>query len=343
MRRIDIHTHLLPESLPRWSERFGYGGFIRLEPLGPAGAPHCRARMVRDDGTVFRELEANAWDPMVRLRECDEAEVGVQVLSTVPVMFSYGIPARDALEVARFLNDRLAEVCARHPARFLGLGTLPMQDPELASLELERCVRDLGLCGAQIGTHVGPWNLDAPEVFAVLARAAELSAAIFVHPWDMLAPERMKKYWLPWLVGMPAECALAIASLIFAGVLERLPTLRIAFAHGGGAFPATLGRIQHGFEARPDLCAVDNPYPPEKYVKQIYVDGLVHDRRALRLLLDVFGPERIAVGSDYPFPLGEARPGALVESMGLDKETVERLLVGTALEWLGRDRAGLLL
>jgi aminocarboxymuconate-semialdehyde decarboxylase len=337
MRRIDVHTHVLPSELPRWSERFGYGGFIRLEPH----ADGCRARMLRDDGTFFRDVERNAWDPTDRLRECAAAQVGVQVLSTVPVLFSYWARPRDGLEVARFLNDHLAALCRAQPSRFLGLGTLPLQDPELAAGELERCVRELGLCGAQIGTHVGPWNLDAPELFPFFARAAELGAAIFVHPWDMLAPERMKKYWLPWLVGMPAECALAISSLIFGGVLERLPALRICFAHGGGAFPGTLGRIQHGFEARPDLCAVDNPHPPERYARRVYVDSLVHDPRALRLLLEVFGPERIALGTDYPFPLGEQRPGALIEAMGLPDGVVERLLVGTALEWLGRSREGL--
>jgi len=338
MKRIDIHMHVLLFELPRWSERFGHGGFVHLEPSGP-----CRARMVRDDSTVFQEIESNVWDPKLRLSESEAAQVAVQVLSTVPVLFSYGAKPEAAVDIARFLNDHLASLCASHPRQFVGLGTLPMQDPELAIRELERCVGELGLAGVQIGTHVGPWNLDAREIFPVLARASELRAAVFVHPWDMLAPERMKKYWLPWLVGMPAETALAICSVIFGGVLERLPDLRIAFAHGGGSFPFTLGRIQHGFEARTDLCATDNPVPPEAYVKRIYVDSLVHDRRALRLLLDVFGADRIALGSDYPFPLGEQRPGALIESMQLDPATVERIFVGTALEWLGKTRQELAL
>ena len=336
MKRIDVHTHVLPAELPRWAEKFGKGGFIHLEPLGP-----CRARMVRDDGTSFRELESNAWDPAVRLRECDAAQVGVQVLSTVPVMFSYQAKPRDALQIAQFLNDHLHSLCAAHPSRFLGLGTVPLQDPELAARELERCVKELGLCGVQIGTHAGAWNLDAPELFPFFARAAELSASIFVHPWDMLAPERMQKYWLPWLVGMPAECALAIASVIFSGLLEKLPALRLCFAHGGGAFPGTLGRIQHGWEARPDLCAVDNPHPPEKYARRLWVDSLVHDPRALRLLLEVFGADRIALGTDYPFPLGELKPGALIESLELDTNIQSSLFVSSALAWLGRGRAGL--
>ncbi len=271
--RLDVHTHLLPHTLPRWCDRFGYGGFIRLEHSPEHHAP-CRARMVRDDGRFFREIEDNAWDPAARLRDCDAHGVGVQVLSTVPVLFSYWTPPADGAEIARFLNDHLAGVVAGHPDRFIGLGTLPMQDPERACRELERCVRELGLAGVQIGSHVGDWNLDAPELFPVFALAESLGAAVFVHPWDMMGEARMPKYWLPWLVGMPAESSLAICSMLFGGVFERLPRLRVCFAHGGGAFPFTLGRIQHGFEARPDLCAMDNAVAPAAYVGRFWVDSL---------------------------------------------------------------------
>ena len=327
MKSIDIHTHILPPELPRWGE-----GFLRLERVNDG----C-ARLVRGDGSAFREISSNCWDPAVRLRECDESGVGAQVLSTVPVMFSYWAPPLQGYDVARFLNDQLAATCRAHPRRFAGLGTLPLQAPDLAVRELERCVRELGLCGVQIGTHVNDWNLSAPELFPVFQRAAELSAAVFVHPWDMMGEARMQKYWLPWLVGMPAEISLAICSLIFGGVLERLPALRVAFAHGGGAFPGTLGRIEHGFAARPDLCAVDNPHPPSKYLRRLYVDSLVHEPRALSLVLETFGVERVALGSDYPFPLGEARPGALIESLQLAPEHLERIRAGNALSWLGRE------
>ena len=195
---------------------------------------------------------------------------------------------------------------------------------------------ELKLCGVQIGTHVNDWNLDAPELFPVFECAAELGAAVFVHPWDMMGKERMPKYWLPWLVGMPAETSLAICSILFGGVLERLGNLRIGFAHGGGAFPATIGRIEHGFKVRPDLCAVDNRVNPREYLGKFYVDSLVHDAGALRHLLELVGASRVALGSDYPFPLGEARPGALVESMtDLPQATKEQVLFKTALEFLG--------
>jgi aminocarboxymuconate-semialdehyde decarboxylase len=330
MRSIDVHTHILPRELPRWSERFGYGGFIRLQRKDA-----CSARMMRDDGTFFRDVTANVWDPDARIEECASAEVAVQVLSTVPVMFGYWIPRPDhALDVARYLNDQLAAACARHPRRLVGLCTLPLQAPDLAVRELDRCVRDLGLAGAQIGSHVGRWNLDAKELFPVFARAAELGAAVFVHPWDMMGQERMQKYWLPWLVGMPAETAQAICSVISGGVLERLPSLRLCFAHGGGAFAFTFGRIQHGFDSRPDLCAVDNPHPPRRYLGKFWVDSLVHDGSALRLILERFGEDKVVVGSDYPFPLGEERAGALVRS--LPDLPHEKILVANALAWLGR-------
>ncbi|MDY7228971.1 amidohydrolase family protein [Hyalangium rubrum] len=330
--KIDIHTHLLPAEIPRFAERYGYGGFITLDHHAP-----CRARMVRDDGKFFREVESNCWDPAQRVKECDAAGVDVQVLSTVPVMFSYWAKPEHGLDLSRFLNDHLASVVRGNPRRFAGLGTVPLQDVKLAVRELERCVRELGLPGVQIGTHVNGINLGDPALFPFFEAAAELGAALFVHPWDMLGAARMEKYWLPWLVGMPAEVTLAISTLLFSGTLEKLPRLRIAFAHGGGSFPGTFGRLQHGFDARPDLVAVDNPVPPSAYLGRFWVDSLVHDAEMLRFILKLFGPEKVALGSDFPFPLGEDRPGTLIESLAdLEPSTRERLLWRNALEWLGR-------
>lgn len=331
--KIDLHTHILPRTWPDLRERYGYGGFVQLDHYRPG----C-ARMTVD-GQVFREITGNCWDPARRLDEMDAAGVSVQVLSTVPVMFSYWSKPEHGLDLARLLNDHIAEVVAGHPRRFAGLGTVPLQAPDLAVRELTRCVRELGFAGVQIGTHAGAWNLDERALGPVFDAAADLGAAVFVHPWDVLGAERMPKYWLRWLVGMPAETALAICSVIFGGVLERAPALRLCFAHGGGSFLGTLGRIEHGFHERPDLVAVDNAVPPRAYLGRFYLDSLVHDAGALRQLIAAVGAGRVALGSDYPFPLGEAVPGRLIESLGeLDAATKERLLAGTALEFLGRSR-----
>ncbi len=329
MLKVDIHTHILPRDIPDWKNKFGYGGFIKLDHHAP-----CKARMLKDDGTFFREIESNCWQAQARLNDCQKSGVDIQVLSTVPVMFSYWAKPQDCLDLSKFLNEDLAGVVKEHPDKFAGLGTIPMQAPDLAVKELERCVNELGLLGVQIGSHVNEWNLSDPALLPVFEAANDLDAFIFVHPWDMMGQERMTKYWLPWLVGMPAETCLAICSMIFSGIFERFPRLRVAFAHGGGSFPATVGRIEHGFKARPDLCAIDNHVNPRDYLGRFLVDSLVHDERALKFLLDSVGEDAIALGTDYPFPLGEDEPGKLIESLSVSDETKAKLLGGNALKWL---------
>lgn len=325
---IDIHTHIIPEKLPDLKAKYGYGGFVSLDHHKP-----CCARMMVDN-KFFREIEDNCWSAETRMKECDRHSVNVQVLSTIPVMFSYWAKAQDALDLSMFLNDHIAEIVQRYPKRFIGLGTIPMQDPELAIKEMERCMK-IGLAGVQIGSHVvDDWNLGSISLFPVFEAAATLNASVFVHPWDMAGQERMQRYWLPWLVGMPAETSLAICSMIFGGVFEKLPNLRVAFAHGGGSFPGTVGRVEHGFHCRPDLVAIHNNINPKSYIGKFWVDSLVHDPLALEYIVKLFSAEKVALGTDYPFPLGELEPGSLIRSMNFDEGTKAQLLHGSALKWL---------
>ncbi len=336
-KKIDMHAHVLPRDWPRLKERYGYGGFIYLEHASEA-RPDIRpgyAHMMRDDGHFFREVEPNLWDPALRIEDCDRFDIDLQVLSTVPVMFAYWAKPQDTLDLCGILNDDIAAHVQAYPGRFAGVGSLPMQAPDLAVRELQRC-REIGLCGVQIGSHIGEHNLDDERFEELWAAAQQHDMAVFVHPWDMMGKERMPRHWLPWLVGMPAETSLAICSLIMGGVLDRYPDVKFVFAHAGGAFLGTVGRIDHGWRVRPDLCQTHTEEPPSSYLKRIYVDAITHDEDMLKLLVSRMGADRVMLGTDYPFPLGELQPGKLIEECdAFDDATTARLLAGTAIEVFG--------
>lgn len=326
--KIDTHAHILPRDWPNLAEKYG-------DPRYPViDHSEGRHRMYKD-GRFFREIWPNTWEPELRVTGYARFGIQQQVVSTVPVMFCYWAEAARALELHRVLNEHSAEVCREMPQNYYALGTVPLQDPQLAIAELTRCVQELKLHGVQIGSHVGDWNLDAPELFDFFAACVELDTAVLVHPWDMMGAAGMPKYWLPWLVGMPAEQTRAVCSMIFGGVLERLPRLRIAFAHGGGSFPYTLGRIEHGFRMRPDLVATDNPHNPRKYLDQIIFDTCVHDAQALKYLVELCGTRQLMLGTDYPFPLGEQEPGKLIAGLELSPSEQDDLYARTARRWLG--------
>lgn len=332
---IDIHTHILPKNIPNFNKKFGYGEFVQLEHHKP-----CCAKMMMND-QFFREIESNCWDSKTRITECDHQHVDVQVLSTVPVMFSYWTKPTHGLEISQFLNDDINEIVHHNPKRFVGLGNLPLQDTKLAIQELER-IKSIGMKGVQIGSHVNDLNLDHESIFPVFEACQDLDMAVFIHPWWWMAKEKMDKYWLSWLVGMPMETSLAICSLIFSGTFEKLPNLRVAFAHGGGSFPATIGRIEHGFNVRPDLVAIDNKINPKEYLGQFWLDSLVHDPKMLEYIVELVGEDKIALGTDYPFPLGELEPGKLIHKSSFTNNVKEKLLSSNALDWLGMKKSDFL-
>jgi len=325
--KIDIHTHIMPDKMPNWVAKFGYGEFIHLEHR------NCRACMMKGD-KVFREVDANCFDAELRKKEMDETGVNIQVLSTIPVLFNYWAKPADGLETSRFFNDHIADTVVKDPSRFIGLGTVPLQDVDLAIREMERCVGELKMPGLEIGTNINGINLGDPIFFSFYEAAEKLNCSLFVHPWEMMGEAQMQKYWLPWLVGMPAETSRAICSIIFGGVFEKFPKLRIAFAHGGGSFPITIGRIEHGYNVRPDLVAIDNPVNPRDYIGKFWIDSLVHDAAALRYIIKVMGGDSICLGSDYPFPLGEHHPGMLIGEMNFEEALKEKLLHQNARNWL---------
>jgi len=318
----------MPHEMPDFARKFGYGDFIMLDHVEPGMANMMQGRR------FFRQIKENCWNPEIRIAEYEKFNTQVQVVCTIPVLFSYWTKPEDGAEVARFLNDDLAQSIAPYKKNYIGLGTLPMQDTDLAIKELERC-KELGFPGIQIGSNINDKNLDEPEFYPIFEACQDLNMAVFVHPWNMMGMDQMKKYWLPWLVGMPAETSRAICSMVFAGIFEKLPNLRVCFAHSGGSFIPTIGRIEHGFNCRPDLVAIDNDVSPREYLGKFWVDCITHDADTLKFIIDKVGSEKVCLGSDYPFPLGDLEIGKFIEEMNLPKQDIDNIFCQSSLDWLG--------
>jgi aminocarboxymuconate-semialdehyde decarboxylase len=324
---IDIHNHFFPSTWPDLAARYGTPNWPWIKHTEPGKAD------VMVGERFFRHITSACWDPEVRLRDMDRDGVDVQVISATPVLFAYNRPAEHALDCARLFNDAALELCSRGRGRLKSLCQLPLQNIDKACEELERCMR-AGHLGAQIGNHVEEKNLDDAGIVTFLHHCADVGAAVLVHPWDMLGPERMPKYMMPWTVGMPAETQLSVVALILSGALDRLPaSLRICFAHGGGSFVFLLGRLENAWHHHP-VARGACEHPPSFYMNRFSVDSAVFDQRTLGFLVETMGAEQVMLGSDYPFPLGEERVGSLIRQSALPLETKNKLLGGNAARFL---------
>lgn len=332
MLKIDMHSHIIPKNLPNWTEKFGYGKFIYLNHNEDRSAD------MMQGGQFFRRIKENCWDEDLRFGEYEQFQTQTQVVCTIPVLFSYWAEPKHGLELSEYLNDHIAELVAKYPKNYIGLATIPMQDTELAIKELERA-KAIGHVGIQIGSNINDENLSEERFFPIFEACERLGMAVMIHPWQMMGFDSMKKYWLPWLVGMPAETSRAACSMIFGGVLERLPNLRVCFSHAGGSFLPTLGRIEHGFNCRPDLVAIDNEVNPRDYVGKFWVDCITHDIDALKYILKMQGSKRVCLGSDYPFPLGDLEIGKFIEESDLSAQDKENIFSNSTLEWLNLDKS----
>ncbi|HLY55815.1 MAG TPA: amidohydrolase family protein [Stellaceae bacterium] len=326
---IDIHSHFFPKTWPDLAERFGTPDWPWIRHVDRDRA------MVMLGAREFRPIYSACWDPGRRIEELDQDGIDLQVICATPVLFAYSRPADQAAYCAQLLNDAALELCARSGGRLRALAQVPLQDIDLACRELSRAMRS-GHLGVQIGNHVGEKGLEDPGILAFLHHCADEGAAVLVHPWDMMGDARMKKYMLPWLVAMPAETQLSILALILSGAFETLPHhLRICFAHGGGSFPYLLGRAENAWHNR-NIVREDCPRPPSAYVDRFSVDSAVFDPAALELLIGVMGTDRVMLGTDYPFPLGERPMGGLVRSASFLEPSDRALILGdNAARFLG--------
>ena len=327
---IDMHAHCFPRigREEAFAVDMARAPWLAVEPGGARGSI-----MLGDE--PFRPVTASLWDPAVRVAELDAQGVALQVVCATPVMFGYAWPAARAADWASRMNEHVLGYCAHAPTRLKALAQVPLQDGDLACREASRAMES-GCIGVQIGNHVGERDLDDEALVRFLIHCAGQRIPVLVHPWDMMGKGRMKKWMLPWLVAMPAETQLGMLSLILSGALERIPdTLKICFAHGGGSFAYLLGRVDNAWRHR-DIIRQDCPQLPSSYARRFHVDSAVFDPGALRLLTDVMGSDRVMLGSDSPFPLGERRIGALVrESPHLGDADRRRMLRGNAEAFFG--------
>ena len=318
--RIDIHSHFYPLLSQQQGEVLGLPATPWLRDNGDGTG------FMMEGDREYRPVQAPLWDPVARLSQMDETGTTVQVISATPMLFSYDAEPAVALRWASMINDMALEMCDTDPMRLRTLCQVPLQDVDRACAEVRRSV-DAGHVGVHIGNHVTGRNLDDPELVRFLHFCADEEIPLLVHPWDTMAGERMPEYMLKWLVGMPAETHLAILSLILSGAFERLPpSLKICFAHGGGNFAAQIGRVDNAWHRR-DIVRADCPNPPSTYADRFAVDSAVFSDDSLRLLVSVMGEDRILMGSDYPFPLGEIEPGPLIETSTHLSDTAKTILV----------------
>lgn len=330
MGSIDVHTHFVPSSWPDLSTQVGPGVWPTLRVDSE------REAMIMLGDTEFRRVGADCWDAELRLADMDADGVDAQVVSPTPLFFSYDKTGPEAVKVARIFNDLALEICAPAPDRLIPFAQVPLQDPDAACAEADRAIAS-GHAGVEIGNHVGDRDLDDEGMVTFLQHCADSGIPVFVHPWDMPGSPRLDRWMARWLTGMPAETHLSIIALILGGVFDRVPpTLRLAFAHGGGSFAFWLGRFENAWQQRPDLIGVSER-PPSAYLDRFSVDSVVFDPTALRVLVETLGASQVMVGSDYPYPLGERPVGNVVDRADyLDTNQKTAIRRDNALRFLGR-------
>lgn len=325
---IDIHCHT---RTPKAADMVANNEEVSRWFLETSASPKSQA-INRNNGV---RTEQQSTSPEQRIADMDSMGIDIQAISPAPRQTYYGADPELGRDVSRVINDHLAEICGRYPDRFVGLGTIPLQAPEFAVAELERLHRSLGFRGIEIMTHVAGEDLSADRFRPIFARCEELGTLIFMHPDGFTEARRFHEHYFANVIGNPLDTTVAVHHLIFGGVLDAYPNLKIVLAHGGGYLPAYSGRIDHAALARPDCCEHIREMPTA-YLKRLYFDSLVYTHDQLEYLVAQYGADHVLVGTDYPADMGEIDPvGFIEDAPGLDDTDRRAILGGNAARLLG--------
>jgi aminocarboxymuconate-semialdehyde decarboxylase len=326
---IDIHAHVVIPQAAAVARPHVDISRIPLAHFADAATKEINAQQDKDiSGVMFADLER-------RLRDLDRMAIDIQVVAPAPGQCYYGVPPEIAEKAHRLANEGVAEYCARRPDRFVGLGTVTLQAPDLAVREMEYAVTHLKLRGIEILTNVNGEELSNEKFRPFFAKAEELGAFIMMHPNGFTHGDRLTHFYFNNVIGNPLDTTLALHNLIFSGTLARFPHLKLMAVHGGGYLPGYSGRIDHAWGARRDSHG-ELPLAPTTYLRQVYFDTVVFSYHQLGYLLDVFGPDRILMGTDYPFDMAEYNPvGHIAGVPGMDASTLTALAGGNAARLLG--------
>lgn len=329
--RIDVHSHVIPkrivDAISRNSDEFG------ARVRGEEGA----REVVHDQGYIY-PLFPEFFDPEAKIEAMDRKGIDVSVISPAPPMFYYWAEVELALKAAKLVNDGVADMVAAKPDRLRGMATVPMQHPDAAVAELERVVRDHGFKAVEIGTSIEGAQLAEERFRPVLRRAAELGVFVFAHPYYVGAKSGLEGYYLTNLIGNPLDTTVAVSNLMFSGIFDELPELKVLLAHGGGFVPYQIGRLVHGHKVRSETHARTRSNPRE-LLRRFYFDSLVFEPEALRYLVDLVGADRVAIGTDSPFDMADQQPIETLDAVPrLSREDRHQVCCGTALRLLGEGR-----
>lgn len=330
-KAIDIHTHVefagtFDLLKKRYQEEEIFNKFV-VSATGRRSAELNRG--------IVAGIRDALRDPQKKIRDMKEKKIGMSVLSSTPFAFFYEVEDDLAVELARFQNDQLSEMVKKRPDRFAAMATLPLQVPGEAVKELERATQSLGLRGVEIGSHVGKRELGDQAFWPVYKALEDLNVPVFIHPHHVAGMDRLQDFYLSNSIGNPLDTTIAAAQLIFSGVLEKFPTLRFILAHGGGQFPFIMGRIEHGYEVRPEAKEKVHQ-PPRAFLKHFYFDTITHNPDALRYLIAFAGSDHVLLGSDYPYDMGDPDPVQSVSKLPrIKKEDRKKIMRENAIALFG--------